>query len=244
MRGALRLLSLALGLALAACSGPQPAPLPKAAAPDAAALAEAAMQTGSYAQAAVHYRLALAAQPDSIRLHYGLGVATSFLSQRDETAREFRWVVDRGTAGSEEVSVARNWLVQAGLLPREADPVRKAASSAGQPQAERGADPAILEGRAVFAEDGKTPAPMQRLQIFLVGQPDSPTKEERYVLRTDEEGRFKFANVVPGPYKLTNRIAGQPIWRLRVELKPSESKTLELTAANSVNARDDFPESR
>ena len=59
-----------------------------------------------------------------------------------------------------------------------------------------------------------------------------------------KDGRFRFPKVVAGSYKLTNRIAGQPIWRLRVELKPGESKQLELTPANSTATRDDFPETR
>jgi hypothetical protein len=83
---------------------------------------------------------------------------------------------------------------------------------------------------------------MPRLQLFLVGQPNSPTQLERYNLRTDEHGNFKFPDVVPGPYKLTNRVAGQPTWRMRVELKASEVKVLELTPENSVAALDDFPE--
>ena len=81
---------------------------------------------------------------------------------------------------------------------------------------------------------------MARLQLFLV--PENPAQKEYYNLRTDEEGNFKFPNVIPGRYKLTNRMAGQPIWRLRVEFKPSEAKVLELTPANSAATRDDFPE--
>ncbi len=43
---------------------------------------------------------------------------------------------------------------------------------------------------------------------------------------------------------LTNRLAGQPIWRLRVELKPAEEKQLELNPGNGVAMRDDFPQPR
>jgi len=43
---------------------------------------------------------------------------------------------------------------------------------------------------------------------------------------------------------LTNRIAGQPIWRLRVEVAAAEEKQLELTPSNSVAVRDDFPQGR
>ena len=40
---------------------------------------------------------------------------------------------------------------------------------------------------------------------------------------------------------LTDRVAGPVIWRLRVELQPSQEMTLSLTPANSVKVRDDFP---
>jgi hypothetical protein len=43
---------------------------------------------------------------------------------------------------------------------------------------------------------------------------------------------------------LTNRVAGQPIWRLRVELKPGEEKQLDLDPGNSIAVRDDFPQPR
>ena len=233
MRDALRPLSLALGLFFAACNASQPAPPPKAQAGGAAE----ALEAGDYGRAAELYRVELAAEPGSVGLHYGLGVAVSYLRLRDEAAREFRWVLAQAPPASEEARVARTWLMNAGLLPR---------SSALSPAVaeERGDGEASLEGHAVFSEDGKNPQPMRRLSLYLVGQPDSPTKTERHSLRTDEEGRFRFPKVLAGTYKLTNRIAGKPVWRLRVELKPGESKQLELTPANSTATRDDFPGTR
>ncbi len=230
-RPALFFLAL-LALLVGACQSP--APPPKAA--DPAMLAAQALDRGDYGKAADLYRQALQSQPESLAVHYGLAVAASFLNLRDEAVREFKWVLERGPAGSREADLARRWLISVGALPRPAQVTAR--------EGDRKPGLATLEGRAVFAETGKEPKPVSRLQLFLVGQPDSPTKEERYNLRTDEEGRFKFSNVVPGPYKLTNRVAGQPIWRLRVELKPSQDTLLELTPANSVNARDDFPEQR
>ena len=236
IRGALRPVSLALGLFLVACNASQPAPQPKAQATDAASAAEA-LQAGDYQRAAELYRRALAAEPGSVGLHYGLAVAVSYLQLKDETAREFKWVLELAPQGSEEAGVARTWLVKAGLLPRPGT-----LSPAGAEQL--GGEEASLEGHAAFSEDGQTPKPMRRLQLFLVGQPGSPAKNERHNLRTDEDGRFRFPKVLAGSYKLTNRVAGQPIWRVRVELKPGESKQLELTPANSTATRDDFPETR
>jgi tetratricopeptide (TPR) repeat protein len=223
----------ALALLLGACQSP-PAPPPKAA--DAATLAAQALERGEYEKAAGLYRRALQSRPESLPLHYGLAVAASFLNLREEAIREFKWVLEHGASGTNEVEAARRWLISVGALPRPA--VTAARESDEKPGA------AVLEGRAVFAETGKEAKPMKRLQLFLVGQPNSPTKEERYNLRTDEQGHFKFSNVMAGPYKLTNRVAGQPIWRLRVELKASQDTFLELNPANSVNARDDFPEQR
>ena len=95
-----------------------------------------------------------------------------------------------------------------------------------------------------MAEKGQPVGPVSRMQLFLVGQPDSPTKEERYNLRTAEDGTFKFPNVLPGPYMLTNRVAGEPTWRLRVVLKPSEERELNLGPGNNLSAQDDFPQFR
>jgi tetratricopeptide (TPR) repeat protein len=231
-RSALLVLGL-VALIFSACQSPPPAS-PKAA--DAATLAAQALERGDYEKAAGLYRQALQSQPESLPLHYGLAVAASFLNLKEEAIREFKWVLERGAAGTVEVEAARRWLISAGALPRPT------VTAALEPEQKPGA--ATLEGRAMFAETGKEPKPLSRLQLFLVGQPNSPTKEERYNLRTDEQGHFKFPNVVAGPYKLTNRVAGQPIWRLRVELKPSQDIFLELNPANSVGARDDFPEQR
>ncbi len=222
-------------LALLACRGPSTAP-PRAVA-DPGLVAAAALERGDYAQAVALYRQAVRQQPDRLPLHYGLAVAASHLNLKDEAVREFSWVLEWGPAGSTEVERARRWLTSAGVLQR---PVAVVATALD----DQAPGNASMEGRAVFAEGNQPPQPVSRMQLFLVGQPDSPTQRERYNLRTDEDGRFKFPSVVPGPYKLTNRVAGQPIWRLRVELKPGETTLLELTPANSVAARDDFPERR
>jgi tetratricopeptide (TPR) repeat protein len=225
-----------LALGLGACQSPPAAP-PKAAA-DSAALAAEALDKGDYAKAAALYRQALQTQPENLPLHYGLAVAASYLNLKDEASREFKWVLERGEAGSAEVEAARRWLVSIGAIPRPSQAV------ADREEEERQPGVAGLEGRALFAEGSQPPQPMRRMQLFLMGQPDSPTREARYVLRTDEEGRFKFPSIVPGSYKLTNKIAGLPTWRLRVELKPSQDMVLELTPANSVSVRDDFPDQR
>jgi tetratricopeptide (TPR) repeat protein len=226
---------IALLALLAACQAP-PRPVQSSAPEDPTRLAARALAAGRYAEALELYRQALSEAPGKVGLHYGAGVASSYLDRRDDAVREFRWVVQYGPPTAPEVAAARQWLVRAGALP-SASLHTPAPSRSTE---ERQAGNASLEGRAIFAEAGQAPKPMARLQLFLV--PESPTQKERYHLRTDQEGNFKFSNVVPGPYKLIDRVAGQPIWRLRVELKPSEAKVLELTPDNSAAIRDDFPE--
>jgi tetratricopeptide (TPR) repeat protein len=220
---------------LAGCQSPS-RPAQSAGPEDPAAVAARALAGGRYADARELYRQALADAPGQVALHYGLGVASSHLDRRDDAVREFRWVVQYGPQTAPEVAAARQWLIRAGALPT-ASVATPAPSRSGE---ERQAGNGSLEGRASFAEAGQAPKPMARLQLFLV--PEGSTEKERYHLRTDEEGHFKFPNVAPGSYKLIDRVAGEPIWRLRVEVKPSETKALELTPANSLAMQDDFPE--
>jgi len=223
-----------VALGLAACQSKAPtAPVKAEETP--AARANAALEQGRFADAVALYRDALAKTPESVSLRYGLAVALSF-SDRGAAIREFQWLMANAPTDSSEAVEARAWLTKAGALP--------AAPRVERPGAERQAGNGALAGRAAFAEGGAKPEAMRRLQLFLVGQPGSPTKEARYVLRTDEDGSFKFPDVIPGPYMLTNRIAGQPIWRLRVEVAAAEEKLLELTPSNSVAVRDDFPQGR
>ena len=223
-------------LAGPACQSQTSAP-PARAEADPAARAVAALGAGRYTEAVALFREALARMPESVPLRYGLAVALSY-TDRGAAIREFQWVMANAQPGSKERVESQAWLARAGALPS----VPTASSRSAEP--ERQAGNAVLVGRALFAEAGAQPEPMPRLKLFLMGQPDSPTKEARYDLRTDEDGSFKFPNVPPGTYLLTNRLSGRPIWRLRVELKPAEEKQLDLNPGNSVAVRDDFPQGR
>lgn len=227
-----------LGLLLAvdtACQSQTTSPPAVQVGEDPGARAGAALAAGRYAEAIGLYHEALLRTPDSVPLRYGLAVALSY-SDRGAATREFLWVLESAPPGSPEAVESRAWLARAGALPQTA--FERATNQEVQ------SDSSALFGRAIFAEKGERPQPMRRMQLFLVGQPNTPTKEERYSLRTDEDGSFKFSGVVPGPYMLTNRVAGEPTWRLRVELKPSEEKQLELGPGNSTQAQDDFPQPR
>ncbi len=234
MLAALRLGVLLTGLLVGAC---QQSPLPKPAADgDPAGRAALALTARDYADAARLYRQALERDPENVMFHYGLGVALSHLEEeRAEAVRALTVVWERGKRGSPEVAAAENWLHAVGALRRPASfpvPSREPPTHAEQ---------AVLEGQAVDGSVGDV-HPKERLKLSLIGQPGSPAREARYTVRTDRTGRYRITNVIPGTYQLTDRIAGQPTWRLRVDLKAGETRLLDLTPANSVRVRNDFPD--
>jgi tetratricopeptide (TPR) repeat protein len=196
-------------------------------------LAAAALGRGDYAQAAILYRKAIERRPDSVSAHYGLGVASSNLNLRDDTIREFQWVLARGIPDSVEVDAARRWLIAAGVL-------RPPAVAAVSPSEADSGNNGAIEGQAYLGSADQR-QPQVRLQLHLIGQPDSPTKEERHVLRTNQDGTFRFGNVMPGFYMLTDKIAGKPQWRLKIEVGSGSTLRLDLTPANGTATRDDFP---
>lgn len=169
-------------------------------------------------------------------LHYYLAIAATHLQVRDEAIREFQWVVANAPASSPEALAARQWLREAGIRGAGT------AEAAAPPASEADSGPVTgVKGQVVW-NDAEAPLSASRLQLFLKGLPNSPTSEQYYVLRTDNDGQFEFKKVVPGPYQLTDRIAGKPHWRLRVTVQPGEATALDLNPQNSTRTRDDFPQ--
>jgi hypothetical protein len=221
---------LLIGLTLAACGSPAPI------VPEYDVVAEAlkAFDRGDWVLAARLLREAVAKRPTDVTLHYSLGVTATHLELRDEAIQEFRWVLATAP-GTPEGEAARNWLIAAGLLSATAE---AATESSVPPDPDAG--DSGLRGRVTWT-DGEPPVKVTRMQLFLKGIPGTPTKDFQAVLRTDEDGNFEFKNVPAGEYRLSNRIAGQPVWRLRVKVPPSETVALDLTQGNSLRVRDDFP---
>src|SRR5262245_2988135 len=104
-----------LGLALASgCSRPPATPAPAAsvgASPR--EQGDLLARSGDYAGAVAKYKEALQATPNDVRLRFALGSALAQVDRRAEAAEQFRWVVEHGAAGQEEVAMAREWLAAA-----------------------------------------------------------------------------------------------------------------------------------
>ena len=228
-----RSLAALLGLTLVlGCASPPSAERPSAGR-DIAAEALAASARADWVHAAELLRQALQLDPSRADSHYHLGLAASHLDRRDEAVREFRWVLANVAPELPEAVEARRWLTEAGVLTRPGE----APTAPSDRITEETPGDSGLQGRVVWA-DGR---PTAREQLFLKGAPKSPNETLQWVMRTDDVGRFEFKRIPAGAYMLTNRIAGEPTWRLRVQLAPGEITTLDLGEANNAKVRDDFP---
>lgn len=191
------------------------------------------MERQDYPAAIELLREAAARRDDDLEVHYRLGVSASYLERVDEASREFEWVVAHGEPRAAEVRVARDWLVSKAASNAPAPSIPLPANDPGAQRLEL----ASLSGKAVGPDK-----PMIRLQLFLKGVPGTAVRDEYHLLRTDQQGTFRFPNVVPGEYMLTDGIAGTPRWRLRVVLARGQRSVLDLSPSNDASVRDDFPE--
>jgi hypothetical protein len=232
------LVLVCLAAALGACGSPAPAPTTEY---DVVAEAMKAFDKSDWVLAARLLREAIVKQPDDVRLHYSLAVCATHLDLRDEAIREFQWVVAHAPANSPEAVAARNWLTAAGVMVASASSGGAGDRAAGAPVDPDRSSKSAVRGQVSWNE-GEPPVKLTRLQLFLKGINGTPTKDVHLVLRTDEEGRFEFKNVPAGTYRLTNRIAGEPLWRLKVDVAADQTVSVDLTPQNTVRVRDDFPE--
>lgn len=235
MRIVHRVLAVTVALALWGCGAPPPSP-PAVRSTDPALEARRAVERRDWRAAAPLLRRAVFLNTKDLALHYDLAICASYLGLRDEAIREFQWVVANAPAGSPEVEAASSWLREAGILPS-----RIAANQ--EPGFNNVEGDSTVRGQVTWWSPRVKPKPGRSMQLHLIGVPQSHTKDQHYTVRTDEQGRFEFKDVLAGTYRLTNATAGDPIWRLKVDLAPKQRVEVNLNPDNSVKLRDDFPES-
>lgn len=210
-----------------------PAPLPpEPAEASLAQQAEALAARGEYVEAWRLYFQALQATPGDVALWYGLGITLSHLDQRKETAEAFRYVMRHGRPDSEEVRLARQWLLDAGALaespapPRVVEPARD-----------------VREGRA--AGKGKATAPAPEPARAPVRPPRSRPPEPRPELQAEAQ----VTPVAPRPQPSTVNLAQQAealaargdyegAWRLLSQAVQSAPDDLRLWSALRTAASD------
>ena len=216
-----------LGLFTVACQTPPAAKGPAIVAPEVAADARAALARRDWNAAAPLFRLALRRDTHDVALHYGLAVCATYLEAHDEATREFRWVLQHASVSSEEAKIARTWLGQTEAPGNATD----------DPTVGGGA----VSGMVTWGLPGDPRQPRDRQLVLLQGIPGTPTKDLFYRTRTDGQGRYEFTRIVPGPYKVTDAIAGPVTWRVKIVVDPAQPTVLDLTPDNTVERRDDFP---
>jgi hypothetical protein len=101
---------------------------------------------------------------------------------------------------------------------------------------------ARLRGSILWGDDGQSPAPIPRRRLVLKGVKGTPTEGIYYRIRASEEGEYLFDRIRGGEFKLSDDTAAGFHWRLRISIADREDRALDLTPANSINVRDDFPE--
>lgn len=204
-------------------SQPSPGPLGLTPAQQATALAA----RGDYMGAWSLYHQALQAAPEDVSLWYSLAVTLSHLNQRKETEEAFRYVVQHGKPGSEEVRLARHWLLSAGVL---VEPV--AFAPAPDPVGHSRGDAAVVRGKVTWgAPDSGRPV---RVQLLLAGL-NGAAEGKRFTARAALGSTYQFERLPAGTYRLLGVAAGQRLWDLTLSVEDGKELILDLSKDNSNN---------
>lgn len=203
-------------------SRPAPSALPSAA--DLAKQAAALADLGDYEGAWQLYHEALVAAPEDVSLWYALGVTLSRLNQRQETEEAFGYVVTRGNPDSEEVRVARDWLVSAGVL------ARPAAFTTAVVAVADGADAkAAMKGKVTWGSE-RNPMNVRILVHGLSGAAEG----KRFNTRVTLGQAYRFDHLPAGSYRLIGRAEnGALLWDQSIDVEDGKEIALDLTRENS-----------
>jgi tetratricopeptide (TPR) repeat protein len=203
---------------------------------------DAALAKGDYETAALKLQQAVNQEPADMSLRYALGTALSYLNRREDAAQEFTWVVERGVPGSQEVQMARRWLVSAGY-PVETTETAVAVAAA---------EPAVAPGsytpknrvKGKMEWPGVTPpATMIPVHVTLVGE-ESGNREFNKTRRFRLGKVYEFWDVPAGKYQLVAKAGDTVLWEQKIAVEADKDTLLDLSAANSRVSPREFPGSR
>ena len=234
-----------LGLALVSgCSTPPTTPAPAVSvASSSREEGDLLASRGDYGGAVTKYRAALEATPNDVALRFALGSALSQLGRHAETTEQFRWVVQHGAPGQQEVVMARQWLAGpqrgsgAGTSSgRQAVTVSPAAGAGGQP-----ASPGVGSIKGKTAWPGVDPdAKNVSLELRFSGD-DPATTGQSYRLHIGLGRPYAMSDLPAGAYRVVGRSGGIKLWETKVVVGAGTETALDLTDANSAVAPKDFP---
>jgi tetratricopeptide (TPR) repeat protein len=182
----------------------------------------AALEKGRYESALRAFVEALSRLPDDVGLHYLLAVTYSHLDRKDDAILAFRYVVQHGRPGSNEVQTATRWLAGVGIVIGRAE----AAPAPDPPELLT----ASLEGKIVWPLEPHRAMPRLQLQLEGIG---ASTQGKRYGIFAHFNGAYAFPRVRPGDYRLRVQIAYTRIWEMDVTV--GDKTLLDLTRDNAVS---------
>jgi hypothetical protein len=222
-----------LALALAGCqrsSGPMPPPQAEASFETLQADGDARLRERDWEGAVRAYEAALARNPASLPVRYGLGVAQAQLDRREQATAAFGWVVEHGPADRDEVRMARQWLTDAGVFKTRV--VAEAAPSETRvaPTAVPGGG--LLQGRTEWPGlDPNRSRP--NVQILLEGD-DSSTRGLRYMAKAALNDPYRIEKVMPGHYRVLAQVGPTRVWETAVAIRADTPTVLDLTQATAI----------
>ena len=171
------------------------------------------------------YQAALAVQPDSLDVRYGLAIALSQLDRADEAAQAFTWVVQHGSPDDELARVARQWLASA-ARPSTREPTSGPAATSDDRRVS-----GVVRGRTEWAN--LAPGTVARLQILLEGD-DGGNRDRRYWAKARLNEPYEITDVAPGAYRLKAQVGPVRLWETRVVVERGQPAVVDLTRATAV----------
>ncbi len=196
---------------------------------------------GDYDAAVVKYRAAVRQEPGEAPLWFALGTALSHLGQREGTIQAFQRVVELGTSGSQEVEVARRWLVSAGLLTGS---ILVASSTASDAESDSRAAtaPSGPKGTLRGKTEWKGVTPQNLIMVKLIISGEEPTTQGQSFSRSINLGQpYAFENVPSGAYRLVASAGRTHLWDEKVYIETDKQTMLNLSPANSSVSTEEFP---
>jgi len=140
-------------------------------------------------------------------------------------------VADHGPADREEVRIAHQWLIDAGV--RKDRVVTAAASDSSAPSA---TGTSLVQGRTEWNDlDPSRPRPT--VQILLEGD-DLDTRGRRYLAKAPLNDPYRIEKVIPGRYRVLAQVGPIRLWETTVSVPDGGPAVLDLTQATAIAAPD------
>lgn len=189
---------------------------------------------GNYAAAVLKYQAAARQEPGDVAIWLALGTALSHLDQQADAIEAFRRVVDLGRPDSEEVRVARRWLVSVGALAPEFASSVQDASAGGQAEGPKGA----LRGKVQLQREDPKVRP--RIKLVLSGE-DSSTRGKSLARSVVVGETYSFDDVPAGEYRLTAYDGQTQLVEERVAVEADRQTVMDLRVAVSALRENEKP---